>query len=166
MKHKHKMPRSRLTVNVILVCVASAGFAPGMASAATTCSVSANSGISFNYSPIAQSGITSSGTVQISCTGLGSGLAFYAVALSAGQGTFVTRKMTDGKGNALTYNLYKNASDTQVWGDGSGSTQPFSGSYSPGNGTSIFTYYGLITPAGQDIPAGTYADSPTITVNF
>ncbi len=166
MKSHHYMTARRPSIRAVLMSLVVAGIMPGLANAASSCSVTANTGISFAYSPIAQSGTTSSGSIQVSCTGLGSGIGFYTVALSAGRGTFVTRKMTDGAGDALTYNLYQNASDTLVWGDGSGSTLPFTGIYSPGNGTSIFTYYGLISPASQNIPGGTYADSPTITVNF
>ena len=166
MKPHHWLLTHRFIMRAGPLCLALTGLAPHLAGAATSCSVTANPGISFSYSPIAQSGTTSSGTVQVSCSGLGNGLGFYTVALSAGKGTFVTRKMTDGKGDSLTYNLYQNASDTLVWGDGSGSTLPFSGLYAPGNPAQVFTYYGLISPAGQDIPAGSYTDSPTITVNF
>lgn len=164
----HKMPlrMSRLIMHVVLMCLALAGLMPGVANAASSCSVIANSGISFTYVPMTPTATTSSGTLQVSCTGLGSGLGFYTVTLSAGRGTFAARKMTDGKGNSLTYNLYLNASDTLVWGDGSNSTFSFNGTYAPGNPTSNFTYYGLITPAAQDIPSGTYSDSPTVTVNF
>lgn len=164
--HQISIPARRLIMHVGILCATLASLMPGVAEGASGCSVTANAGISFTYVPMTQTATTSSGTLQVSCTGLGSGVGVYTVALSAGRGTYAARKMTDGKGNSLTYNLYLNASDTLVWGDGSSSTLPFNGFYAPGNPTSTFTYYGLITPAAQDIPSGTYADSPTITVNF
>ncbi len=72
------------------------------------------------------------------------------------------RQMASGT-NRLNYNLFLDANHTQIWGD----PNPYRyGPSTPPNRTYVtLTVYGLIT-AGQDVPAGTYADSVTVTINF
>src|SRR5687767_15231085 len=73
-----------------------------------------------NYDPVsanAAADLDASGTVTIACTkgttatiGLGLG--------SNASGS--TRRMTDGSGNFLTYELYQEAAETRIWGPAGG----------------------------------------------
>jgi len=65
----------------------------------------------------------------------------------------------------LFYNLYRDAARTSVWGDGMGGTQVQFVPDPPNNTPVPFTIFGRV-PAGQDVSAGAYADSVTVTVNY
>jgi spore coat protein U-like protein len=130
-----------------------------------SCSVSATE-VGFGiYDPFSSSPADSTGTVTVTCFGLLGGI--FEVSLSTGQsGTYSARTMASG-GNSLNYNLYTNSSRTSIWGDGTGGTLLQSVNCVlvclgiPNN----LTVYGRI-PARQDVPAGAYGDSITVTVNF
>jgi spore coat protein U-like protein len=103
---------------------------------------------------------STSGSVTITCTkgtipSIGLGLGANA---SGSQ-----MRMSNGSASYLAYALYQDAGRTTVWGD-SGSLL-----FYPGPATSkdprTYPVYGRI-PAGQDLPAGTYTDTVTATVNF
>lgn len=130
-----------------------------------SCSVSATE-VSFEtYDPFSPSPTDSTGTVTVTCFGLLGGI--FEVSLSTGQsGTYSPRKMANG-GNNLNYNLYTNSSRTSTWGDGSGDTvlQSLNCVLLCLGIPNHFTAYGRI-PAQQDVPAGAYGDSITVTVNF
>jgi spore coat protein U-like protein len=65
--------------------------------------------------------------------------------------------------NRLTYNIYKDAAHTQVWGTAmSGGTQP----YFTGTGTQQFQAGYLQIPAQTTPPTGIYNDTITITATF
>lgn len=85
--------------------------------------------------------------------------------LSLGNGGAYTtvRRMTDGGGNYLEYQLFSDAGHTTEWTNPS-ATQTAS---LPGAGLNPYTFpvYGRIR-AGQDVPTGNYADAVTMTVNF
>lgn len=93
----------------------------------------------------------------------------YTVALSRGfGGSYSPRKMSGGRGS-LGYNLYLDAARVTIWGDGSGGTLPLRGTMllsptSPAQQV-IHNIYGLI-PALQDVYAGTYTDTITITLTY
>ncbi|MEY4139790.1 MAG: hypothetical protein RLZZ371_1972 [Pseudomonadota bacterium] len=92
----------------------------------------------------------------------------FTAQLSTGGGTatFAARTLTKST-EILYYNLYKDSARTIVWGDGTGGTSTVSGTGSNGSstsGTAINIY--LRIPAEQDVSAGTYTDSITITISF
>jgi spore coat protein U-like protein len=100
------------------------------------------------------------GTITVTCTkgaeakvGLGVG--------SNGQGT--TRRMAQGAAAFLTYELYKDASHSSVWGDtlDTGLDVPAAPNRNPRN----FTVYGRVAQA-QDATVGAYTDTVVATVNF
>ena len=68
-------------------------------------------------------------------------------------------------GNSLNYNLYTDATYTSIWGSGSGGTSSVSKTNGSGETGSTITIYGKI-PAEQDVYAGSYSDSITITISF
>ena len=142
---------------------------------ATTCTVS-TSGIAFGtYSPFSTSPNNSNGTLTITCKGGGNQSSIpYAIALNSGVysgGSFSNRRMILSTGGSyLSYQLYTNASYSQIWGDGlTGGTSTVSGSCvltaKPSRCTSTQTIYGQI-PALQTPFAGSYSDTITVTVTY
>ena len=87
-----------------------------------------------------------------------------SVTFSAGaSGTFTARTMKKGA-EALTYNIFAEASRTTIVGNGtSGSVYFFSAH--PGNPPQTITLYGRI-PALQDVSIGSYTDTVLAAVNF
>jgi spore coat protein U-like protein len=155
------------------------GLFHGLAHAAS-CSVAAV-GVAFGtYDPLSVVSFDATGSVRVTClwtsgSGLGAQRATPVISLSAGfpPGTFAQRRLRTSAGDLLSYNLYRNAARTQVWGDGSSNT--FTASTSPasltlpasGNPrTGSRTIYGRM-PAGQvNAVPGAYTDTITVTVAF
>jgi spore coat protein U-like protein len=128
---------------------------------AAHCTVSTTS-VSFgSYDVFASTPTDSTGTVSFTCTGN----VDVTVRLSkGGSSTFNPRTMNGGN-DTLNYNLYKDAARTTVWGDGTGSTSTYTQLGVPNNTAQNLTIYGRI-PAAQDVRAGTYTDSVTVTIDF
>jgi spore coat protein U-like protein len=82
------------------------------------------------------------------------------ISLSSGLGTFAARQMQGG-GRVLLYNLYIDPTRLSIWGDGSPGTSVMSLS---GTNASL-PVYGRI-PAHQNVPAGSYGDTITVTLTF
>ena len=107
--------------------------------------------------------VDGTGGVSVTCT---SGTA-WAASANAGVGTGATlavRKMTSGA-NLLDYAIYTDSARTSVWGDGAlGETATISGT---GSGVAqANTIYGRV-PSGQtSLPAGSYADTVSVTVTY
>ncbi len=127
---------------------------PAAASAAT-CHVTPQA-VSFgNYDPIGGPSVDGIGSVNVTCDVS----ADFAVALTAGSGSFADRRMSSGAGQ-LRYNLYTNASRSIVWADG------IVGSSVSSSGTDVdLTIYGRIG-SGQNVPAGAYIDAITVTITY
>jgi spore coat protein U-like protein len=155
----------RAVVAMLLFAVS----APAIATA--TCGVSAPALAFGPYDVFAGTQVTSSSTVSVTCTLVGSAATTvnYTVALSSGSsGTFVQRTMKSGAA-ALGYNLYSDTTRTTVWGDGTGSAPTVSGTMKLKNSTPVITdditAYGSV-PALQDALVGAYSDNITITVSY
>ena len=158
----------KLAFGTALLAASSSGFS---ATATTTFAVSATVSASCSVSAAAL-GFGTLGTpigtnvdAQSNITATCAGGAAYTVALNAGTGTgatLATRKLTSGA-NTLPYTLYLDASRSQIWGDGTGST---SVSSQTGTGSAqALTVYGRI-PAGSSPLAGAYSDTITVTVTY
>lgn len=116
-----------------------------------------------NYDPVganAAADLDATGTVTIACTkgstatiGLGLG----------SNASGAVRRMTDGSGNYLTYELYQEVAETTVWGTAGGAL--LSPVAAPSKAARNFTVYGEVA-ANQDITAGNYTDTVVATVNF
>lgn len=127
----------------------------------SACVVSANPLAFGNYNPTSGSNTDATTTLSVTCT---SGTS-YTVGLSAGTGNGATvsaRKMTGG-GNTLNYALYQDSARSTNWGNTPGTDTPASAT--AGASAATLTVYGRIT-GGQNVPAGTYTDSVTVTVNY
>jgi len=88
-----------------------------------------------------------------------------SIGRSANSGSFNPRQMRLSTGTDLMdYNLYRDVSGSQIWGDGTGGAFIVSGAVAR-KGTANFIIYGRI-PAGQDISAGIYMDTLTVTLTW
>ena len=115
-----------------------------------------------SYDPVvsnATGNLDGTGRVTVACTkgatanvGLGNG--------SNASGS--TRRLADGSGNYLAYELYQDSGRSTVWNGGSGT---LSTGVAPSKAARDFTVYGRIS-SNQDVPAGSYSDTIVATVNF
>jgi spore coat protein U-like protein len=96
------------------------------------------------------------GTLSVSCDADTP----FQIALGAGSGSFTARQMHNGP-DVLIYNLYTDPTRLSIWGDGSPGTSLLSTSGTGAN----YTIYGRI-PARQNVRAGSYGDSITVTLTF
>ena len=135
------------------------------ASVANNCTIS-TAALAFGaYDPVvthASANLDATGTVTIACTKGASS----TIGLSlGGNATGSTRRLSDGAGTPsyLTYEMYQDSGRTTVWGDaGAALLTPAA---APSKAARNFTVYGRVT-ANQDVPAGSYSDTITATVNF
>jgi len=116
------------------------------------------------YDPIVTnkaSNLDQQGTVVVTCT-KGAGAKVWLALGSNASGS--TRRMQGPDAAAfLSYELYKDASRSSVWGndDTTGLDVPPATTANP----QTFTVYGRV-PSGQDATVGNYADTVVATVNF
>jgi spore coat protein U-like protein len=134
---------------------------------AVACTVSSVGSVAFgNYDVFALTSTAGAGSFSVgNCSKNAQNTRSYTAALSTGtSGSFASRSMKSGA-SVLTYNLYTTLQHATVWGDGTGSTATISNNPASLSTITTHTIYGLI-PAGQDVPAGNYSDTITITVSF
>jgi spore coat protein U-like protein len=131
--------------------------APG-AAVASTCTVIATGTVAFGaYDVFDAAPVHSSGSITYHCTSV---LPVDTVRIElAGDET-----MTSGTEH-LGYGLYLDASRTIRFGDGTGGTSAYGPVTPPDDTDVVVTVYGRI-PARQDVPAGAYADTVTVTIVF
>jgi spore coat protein U-like protein len=126
------------------------------------CTVSATS-VSFGiYDVFSATDLTSTGSVTFNCHPKGSNVRVW---LSKGLNapTNAPRQMTSGI-NRLNYDLCQDANCSTRWGDCTYPTE-YGPVDLPNNKDVTLTVYGRIL-AGQDVPAGTYTDRVTVTIDF
>ena len=146
------------------LCVAPAG-----AAWCQTCSVAAT-GLAFgSYQPLSGAATNSTATITVTCNpGVISLLVSYQIQLSAGSGgSFAARSMGSG-GSRLSYQLYSDAAETQIWGDGTAGTVTVSDGYTLGLISPIvrtYSCYGNI-PAAQRVGTGSYTDTITVLLSY
>lgn len=121
-----------------------------------------------NYDVFSQGPSDTTATLTIACS---APVVKATVTLSASSasGTFNPRRMRrEGGKDFLDYNLYSDPARTTILGDGSGGTTLIrlrrpTGPPQPWSETVMI--YGRI-PGGQDVPAGTYIDTLTATIDW
>jgi spore coat protein U-like protein len=158
-------------VGALMLCLVTNAHAAGSASTslALSASVSNNCTISTSavgfgsYDPVvvnATANLDGTGTVSIACT---KG-ATTTIGLDLGSNASGSvRRLTDGSSNYLTYELYQDSGRSTVWGNaGAGLFTPVA---APSRTLRSFTAYGRVA-GSQDVPAGTFTDTVTATVNF
>jgi spore coat protein U-like protein len=160
--------RSRHLVSLVAV---GAALLPCLARAAVTCSVSATGPAFGVYNPLNATPTYANGLVQVTCTLLSGGATAVTLVSSystGASGSYALRTMLSGA-STLGYNLYYDAAYTQIRGNGTGGSQTGGATLnlSPGTPTQTAsgTIYGRI-PAGQDVAAGSYADTIVVTITY
>jgi len=129
---------------------------------AQACTISATSVNFGTYNVFNGSDVDSTGTVTYRCNGSAHNI---TVALTQGaSATFNPRQMQKGA-EALTYNLFRDASHSTIWGDGTSGTSVYQLANPPNNTNVNLTVYGSVS-AGQDVSAGTFSDTVTAVINF
>jgi spore coat protein U-like protein len=129
--------------------------------AAPSCTISTTSVNFGSYNVFTGSATDSTGTITLDCNGSAHDI---IVTLSKGASSgFNPRTMLKGA-EALSYNLYRDAARTSIWGDGSGGTLTYTNA-NPPNAPFNVTVYGRV-PAGQDVSAGVYSDTVSAVINF
>jgi spore coat protein U-like protein len=98
--------------------------------------------------------VTTNGTVR--CTGAYS---FEVRSTTGGAGVYNPRLMS----GTAQYNVYTNATHTQIWGDGTAGTSIYAWFNFGGTNNYSGNAYGFV-PGGQDLAQGAYSD--TITANL
>ncbi|TCM19654.1 spore coat protein U-like protein [Novosphingobium sp. PhB165] len=126
-----------------------------------SCTVTATALAFGNYNPLSGTPTDGTSTITVNCT---TGTS-YTVGLNAGgtSGATVTTRQMLLSTNALNYALYRDSGHTNNWGNTPGTDTPAS---APATTTAAaLTVYGRI-PALQNVPAGSYTDTVTVTVNY
>jgi len=149
---------------------------PNFSAADVKCSVNA-SPLNFGvYNTTFSTDNTTISSVSVTCDDNGGGknqnsqgnsqVSFQLKFNSGNTGSFANRKMTAGS-DYLIYNIYKDASYTQILGNGTGGMDYISNSYtlSTGSHTDNFNIYGKIQ-ALQMVKPGSYNDVIFITVDW
>jgi spore coat protein U-like protein len=158
--------RGRWAAGALLLVGLALLVAPGGPARAdiTGCSVS-SPGISFtSYDLIGQSAVTLAGDLDVTCTGTGSGANnVVTVDLGTGSGACVSRTMTDGGSNSLTYNIYTTSGYATVWCGAI--TQSYSFVFGASPQTYTFTMYAR-ADAGQNVAPLSYVDNVTASASW
>lgn len=132
------------------------------ATVTANCTVS-TSALNFgSVDTLSASAVDGSGGISVTCTN-GTGWTAAADAGGGSGATFATRRMSQGA-NLLSYSLYTDAARTNVWGDGTGSTVTI-GNTGTGAAQNV-TVYGRIPGSQSSAPAGSYADTVSVTVTY
>ena len=116
-----------------------------------------------NYDPVtanATAPLDGIGTVTVTCT---KGAPAKVGLNTGGNAQGTTRRMSQGAAEYLTYELYKEASHTTVWGDTADTALDLVAA--PSRDPRTFTVYGRVA-AAQDATVGNYTDTVVATVNF
>jgi spore coat protein U-like protein len=129
---------------------------------APSCTISVTSVAFGTYNVFTTTADDSTGTITYRCNATAANI---SISLSDGSSsTFSPRTLRKGS-EVLTYNLYRNAARTNIWGDGTGGTSVYTRPNPPNNSNVNLTIYGRI-PAQQDVSAGNYSDTVSAVINF
>jgi spore coat protein U domain-containing protein, fimbrial subunit CupE1/2/3/6 len=129
---------------------------------AGSCSLSSVVGVSFgSYNVFDAAPVSSAGSLTYVCTGV-QPADRVTIELSVASEDPTLRTMSAGA-HALRYQLYLDAARTIIWATGAGGTSTY-GPIAPAEATpTLVPIYGLL-PARQDVAAGSYHDTLTVTL--
>ena len=151
-----------ITKRVLILLALAIGTLYASDAHAQACTISATSVNFGSYNVFNASDTDSTGTVTYRCNGSAHNI---TIGLTQGaSASFNQRQMQKGS-ESLTYNLFVDASRTNIWGDGTSGTSVYSIGNPPNNTNVNLTVYGRVT-AGQDVSAGTFSDTVTAVINF
>jgi spore coat protein U-like protein len=116
-----------------------------------------------NYDPVqanATAPLDGQSVITVACTkGTTVNMAMDNGANAQGQ----NRRMTGGTANFLQYEVYKDASRTEVWGATGNAV--YDGGVAPSRDPRQFVAYGRVA-GGQDVAEGNFQDTVLVTVDF
>ncbi len=143
-------------------------FMPGRRAWGQSCSAAAT-GVAFGtYQPLTGPSLSSTGTVTITCQATVAILVSYTIELSIGSGSSFAARSMSGVSPPLHYQLYRDAADTQIWGDGTAGTYVVTDGYLLGIIVPVvknYTVYGIV-PAGESAAVGAYSDMVVVTLIY
>jgi spore coat protein U-like protein len=116
-----------------------------------------------SYDPLSAVPLTSTGSFNITCNPKKD----FNITLQlapGNSGSYALRTMTSGTGGSLSYNIYANAAQTSVLGDGSGGSVSLTQIVNRQSSWTV-TFYGQV-PALQNVVPGLYTDILTATILF
>jgi spore coat protein U-like protein len=151
-----------ISASSILVAGPAGGGASGFFTSPGACSVAAMP-IAFGpYDGLRHQDFVTAGMLHYRCSSSPRRL---IIGLTSGQsGSFRRRRMGDGE-DRIAYNLYLDAANTRVWGDGTGGSQAYSVAYPPANVEVPVPIYGRLF-ADQRAAAGIYQDSVSVVATY
>lgn len=158
-------------LKLVVVGIGLAASVPAMATDITTtfqaqilitnaCTALTAGDLNFGTQGVLSGNVDQTSTINVTCT---TG-APYAVKLNAGAnaataGDVNTRRMKDTGTNYVAYNLYSNSAGGTVWENTTGVSRTGTGA------SETITVYGRV-PVQATPPAGSYADTVTVTVTY
>lgn len=133
--------------------------------AEAACNV-ATTNINFGtYDVFSNSPRDSTGTVSVDCDEAPPPIVVIKIGPSFHSGGFNPRQMRHTtRSDKLNYNLFTDSSMSVIWGDGTRGTATASNKVTK-NKLWFTTIYGRI-PAGQDVSAGTYSETISVTITW
>ena len=168
----HCTQRHAFALAMIVALAFAAAARPASAASGTITCTASNNTIAFGaYDVLSGNTLDSVGTFTVNCNNTSNQTATVTwTATVLPPGTIARQLASASTGAAIQYDLYVDSARTQEWGDGTGGTFTISGSLSATKNrttaSALQTYYGRITPGGQDVSAASdYAQTLTVTVN-
>lgn len=155
----------------LLALLLGAGEARALCVGACSCNVSAPP-LSFgSINPLSSSPTEATTSVRVACGGIASLAVSLRVDLSVGGGSGYTgRRMSNGSGGNLAYNVYTDSAHTQIWGDGlSGTQYALAGILLNilGLADPIYIHaYGQVPGSQTTVKPGTYTDTLSVTLTY
>ena len=163
---KHPLSASGLSASFVVL--ASLLSSPALAQT-SNCSFSSMGGtlIDFGVFPANQStAVVAADNIEFSCSDTVLPAVSYVVTISEGSSNDFTKRTMRFGGAKIDYNLYVDATQTQIFGNGQPSSGTSSASGACLSGTScIVPVYGRID-GGQSFMAGQFSDSVVVTIAF
>ena len=137
----------------------------GVSATVTSNCVVSTTAVAFgNVDVTSGSNVDGTGGISVTCTSA-TGWSASADAGGGTSATLATRQMVDGSSNLLNYVLYTDSARSSIWGDGTGGTTATIDDTGTGSAQAK-TIYARV-PSGQtSLPAGSYADTVTVTVTY
>ena len=128
---------------------------------AATCQVNTSSLAFGTFNPVLNTNLNVNGSVSISCT---NGTPYnIGLGVGAGTGATITNRVMMSGSNKLTYQIYRDAAQTQNWGQTVG-TDTVTGT---GTGSAqTVTAYGRIVSGQTTAVIGSYTDTVTVTITY
>lgn len=133
--------------------------------ARAACHVSATPVAFGSYDVFSSVPLDSTGTISVSCDEVPPADVTVAIGPSSAGG-FLPRRMRSASGGTLDYNLFTSPSMSTVWGDGTaGTSTVLLRNVKRNKPPVVSTIYGRV-PARQDVAAGSYSDTLTVTITW